>query len=526
MKPAPPVRRIRLPVIIPNNNTAEAAPRERRLAGVAAAVLALLALGITRPWVDRPFDTIDFSEFLPYLRHNDGIWGRTAGMIGYYVGEHGRLNLVSYAGLALKWTLLGASPVLWQWARVAELGAVVALVYLFLRRMAIAPLAAVLAASLFLLDRDGTEAWIRMTMGEPLGLLAALGALLFAIRGRALWAGIMLTAAVLAKETMIGLLPLVWMVGLARDAEGRFVRPTMPVKEMARWMVLSGILPLLAFGAAAVLATGTRSAGFTALYGALPVGPADLLSRFGHPWPADPAVLLLMALGLALAWRDPASRTWVGGAILAAAALSLAFAILYLPWPYQFDYYAFPFLLGPALLFAIALDRLIAAGGGWRALALAGCGIMAVTSGSRAAKRDSETIALLQVNGDVTRFIARVPNADRIVVARGRPAPQAWMGTAVMLRRYTLATGMATTLPPAADILCPEAAMLLQRGVGRTLLISYQQGCGPIGNASLRFVRHYSYPRLDLEGAGIETDSIGADIVLTRAALAPATPAP
>src|SRR5262245_61410373 len=85
-----------------------------------------VACALYTPWVSRPFDILDFSEFLPLLTGAGGFLSRLSALNDYYVHQHGRLNLLSYAALAAKWSVLGDSPMLWQWLRFIEMGLLVA----------------------------------------------------------------------------------------------------------------------------------------------------------------------------------------------------------------------------------------------------------------------------------------------------------------------------------------------------------------------------------------------------------------
>ncbi|HET7040993.1 MAG TPA: hypothetical protein VFI13_03195, partial [Gemmatimonadales bacterium] len=324
-------------------------------------VLLLLAttLALFRPWVPRPFDIRDFSEFLPYLTGNTGLWSRFTAFVGYYVGEHARLNVVSYAGLVLKWTLLGASPVAWQWARVAEMGLLVAGVYALGRRLALRPAPALAAASLFVVSRISSEAWTRMTMGEPLGLLLALGALILATTWRErpaeTWrivgAGVLMALAVLAKEMLIALLPLLWLIGIARGEDGRLGTPALNAANR-RLVALSGLAPLIAFGAVVLVAMTRGHGGISDLYGGRPAGIGTLLGLITRPWllvgerggftgfalPGNALFLLLLVTGGWAEARHPERRAHLGWMVTIAVTLSLFFAILYLPWPYTYHY--------------------------------------------------------------------------------------------------------------------------------------------------------------------------------------------
>lgn len=507
-----------------------------------ALLLAVLALAMYRPWEPRPFDTRDFSEFLPLLQGPDGLVGRFGAMLRYYVGEHGRLNLFSYLGLALKWTLLGPSPVLWQWARFVEMGLITIGAGLLFRRLGLGPVAASASASLFIVSRLAGEGWTRMTMGEPLGLLMSLGALHLATGWRearrpvlaAAGAGVLMMLAVLAKEMLLGLLPFVWLVVCCRREDGSLGRPVFD-PATRRALFWSSIPPMAAFAAAALVALGGRSEGFTALYGGSASGLGEFTRLLARPWliqgvaidtdalllPGNTCFLLVIAAGVALSWRARGRPVELAGAGLVAVGLSLAYAILYIPWPYSYLYYAMPFLLGTAFLFGMAFHRLTESGRGGRIAALIGWAGVVLGTAPATSQSASFAIALQQVNGEVVSWLGRVPNADRIVVARGSLAPQAWMGTGPTLRRFALVTGAAHDLPPAADMLCPDVGSLIRNGIGRAIVISYRPGCGGIKPSSASVSRPFRYVWVWWDGAGVAMDSVGADMLVSRETMMP-----
>jgi hypothetical protein len=505
-----------------------------------ACLLTAVALVAFRPWADRPFDTLDFSEFLPLLRDGEGLFGRTWGLTTYYLHEHGRLNVASYFALALKWTLLGPSPLLWQWARFAQIALMVGGIYLLFRRWSLGPVAAMAGASIFVASRVSGEAWTRMTMGEPLGMIFTVGALWLAWdhrrapdpRGRAIAAGVLMVLAILAKEMMAGVLPVVWLAGMSDATDGP---PGAPRWDAAgrRWLFWTGVPTVGAFLIVVLTAIGGGTGGFTSLYGSgIGRGEAfvELLLR---PWyvqgqrpgwsslwlPGNTLFLAMQGAGLALVWRDAeARRRWLWPA-LAAGALSLALAVLYVPWPYFNLYYAIPFLLGTAFLFGMAVER-VSAQGRWGRLAtlLAWAGVVG-SSAPASAHAASYAIGLQRVNGQLAAILPHVANADRVVVARRDLAPAAWIGTGPTLRRYALVTGLATELPPARDRTCAEVGDLLQRGLGKTVVITYLHNCGPIPGASTRVIERYRYVWVAWGAAGVADDSVAADVVFTDAAL-------
>jgi hypothetical protein len=516
---------------------------DRLRTAAAAVLLALLALALYQPWSARPFEIYDFSEFLPLLTGPHSFWGRFDALTRHYAGEHGRLNIFSYAGLAAKWSLFGASPRLWQCARALEMALIVAGVYFLFRRLALGRLPALAGASLFLFSGWVGEAWTRMTMGEPLGLLAALGALLLATTWRTAArplrqvaaVGALMALAVLAKEMLIGILPLVWLVGLARRPDGRLGTPDL-TGQARLWLVGSSLPALAALGAAFHVARGADSSGFTHLYGTAPSDLHGLVVLVAGPWlpqaaepglaafarPGNACFALLTLGGFWLAWRKGDQRPHLEWALLLALGLSLTYALLYAPWPQSYLYYAIPFALGPAYLFGIALQAIGAEERRGALGAFIGWGLLVLLTAPSTGEIASQAIAMQRVNGDLVHTIGRIPNADRLVVARVDPPLQPWMGAAATLRRYALATGGAPSFPAVTqDLGCAEGGSLLQQPLGRTLFVSYQRSCGGIGGASAHLASHYHALRVDWSGIRWTADSAAADLLVERAAWSP-----
>lgn len=515
---------------------------ERTLAAALATGLVLLGLWMYRPWEPRPFDTLDFSEFLPLLRGASGIGGRTAALINYYVHEHGRLNLLSYLALAAKWTFLGDSPVRWQWARVIEMLGLLALVAGLLRRLALGPIAAVAGASVFLIGRVAGEGWTRMTLGEDLGTLCVLIALHLALGdparrrtlGSAVAIGTCLALGVLAKEMLIGLVPFTLWIAFTRSESGELGRFRLD-RRGAIWGAAVGALPSAVFLAALWFATHAAEQGFSSLYGTRPglVGP--FVELFFRPWfltsqrasltallpPGNALFVLLILGGVAAAWRTKARRPEAVAILLAAALTSGALAALYLPWPYFNLYYAIPFLLGTALVTGLAVDAITRASARGPAHAFAATALVALATAPVTNHYARIAIAEQQVDGALVANFARYPGVDSILAARREPVPLAWAGTAPTLRRYALATGVATSLPPARDILCPEAYGRVAHGFGRSLLVTYGHYCGALPGASITIVRPFRY--VDVWWTEVRTvdDSVLAQILVTAPPAAP-----
>src|SRR5664279_998889 len=101
---------------------------------LALAGIAVLALCVYAPYRARAFDIIDFSDILPLLVGGHGAADRFARLARYYGEQQGRFNVVSYAGMVLKWQLFGANTVAWQMVRAVEMLLAMAGTYLLCRR--------------------------------------------------------------------------------------------------------------------------------------------------------------------------------------------------------------------------------------------------------------------------------------------------------------------------------------------------------------------------------------------------------
>lgn len=490
-----------------------------------------LALALYIPWVRRPFDILDFSEFLPLFRRESGFGGRFAALVDYAVHEHGRLNILSYAALAAKWSLLGDSPVLWQWLRFLEMGLLVAGIYALARRLDASWLGAAAGSALFLTSRSGEQAWIRLTMGEPLGLGLMLGAALVVTSERAALrsgirtaaASVLVAAAILAKEMLVGWVPLLLLLGLCYRNGG--LGP--PVRDLrSRHLVLGVGAATVASMLAVILAATSGSAeSFTASYQMQSFTLPRLAalwnrivmpqSTLGHAsmWlhPANLLFAITCLGGLSLALRRPEERRQALLMAAVGAGLPAIGALLYVPWPYFNAFYALPFLVGPALLLATAVTAAERQAPRARWAAYAGAAGMALFAAVSSAYAARATIARQQVNGELARSLPAYASVDSIVVAQEFAAPQKWQGTGPTLVRYALAVGAATTLPPAVDASCRESRALLDGRLGNTLLISYLDQCGGLPGASRRVARYFSYP--DYTRFAVATDSVVADLL-------------
>ena len=508
------------------------------------ALAGALALWWYQPWKSRAFDVADFSEFLPILTGAHGVRDRFAGLVDYYAGAHGRFNLLTYAALAAKWSWLPRDPLVWQLLRATLLLLIAALAYRLLRRLAADRAAAALGAVLLLFSYSAALPWIRLTMGEPLGLLLMLTAALLAAKpaglasSRGIGAGVALLVAlaILAKEMLVLWVPVVLAVGLTRTSSGTLagLRRDRAGARFALFVLVGAVaaaIPVL------LIARRPGVSGYAATYGAASLS----LDRFGEifqrqflPWPitgrTDATVMLIAALlflgvilvGMRSGLQDPAWRkhsTWV---LLLGLGLPVLGALAYLPWPVYAPFYGYAFCFGSALLLATALTALRRSGPRPGALGFAAAGLSLVLAVPHAVHLARAAAAQQETLTGLARVLPGPAGADRLVVAvPGLPA-QAWQGLGPSLTRYAMATGLAQRLPPAVDLLCADAARLLGGGRGRPALATLSTGCGTLTGASRTVLVEYSY--WQWQPPGWRKDSVRADLLLPEAGMAPPPP--
>jgi len=495
---------------------------------------AALALLLYRPWHPRAFDVLDFSEFLPLLDRAHDAPHRFAALTEYYGRLHGRFNVVGYAALATKWSWLGAEPLRWQLLRAAELLLIALLAFSLLRRLAAGALGAALAAVLFLFSYSAGLTWVRLTMGEPLGLLFALLAALAATRldlAKRAWvpaalAGLSLTAAILTKEMLVAWVPVVLLIAISRSPEGRLERWRLDAR--ARGVLIAVTLGALLAGVLVIRAArGASGEGYAATYGHAVLSLSrlgELFQRQFLPWPitgrSDGVVLLIAALlflgviglGLRAGLQDPGWRKHCLRVLLVGLALPFAGALAYLPWPVYAPFYGFAFLFGPALLLATAVTILEARGGRARPLAWAASFAVLLLIAPQAVRLAQSAEARQEVMTAVARALLSEHAAKRIVVAVPVLPAQTWQGIAPTLARYAAAQPDGHPMPPAEDMLCADAGRLLQGGAEGTLLVSFSDSCGEIPGPTLLIRQDFNYWRWEPPGLG--RDSLRADVAL------------
>jgi hypothetical protein len=496
----------------------EVAGQSRRISIVMVLTCALGVVAATiiyQPWAPTPFDIIDFSEFLPFLYENNSIHERFGAFVSYFVGQ-GRFDLLSYLLIIWKWSFFGSNVIGWQVARFIEMCGVVAAVYLLLRRLGSERWGSVFGASLFIVAQAATPAWIRLTMGEPFGLLAIIGASLIATRyqetarwrSAAVAIALLMTATLLAKEMLAAFVPFVLVLACTSGAEGEWL-PFRLTKRNAWLAVMLGVGTLAVLVPVAVVALRASAGAYVSDYGTgvpsfdrlLYAFTVILLPVSGWFEPHVPFTRLaaglifstIAATGLLLAHGAPALRRKWTPLSVGALLLVVVGAVIYLPWPYFQNFYGLPFLLGPALLLALAITATEKRLPRWRWIVYAG-GLAIFCQGATAATHESRAaIAARRINGALAKDFARYPTADSIVVAMRYLTAQSWQGRGATLGRYARAVSPGQSIPRVSDALCTATLPMLRNGVGNAVLITYSDQCGqfPVQARSIRY--YYTY---------------------------------
>jgi hypothetical protein len=501
---------------------------------IGLALLGVLAVWLYRPWYGRPFDVIDFADFLPPLSSGGSFGERVGALVDYYGAEHGRFNLLAYVGLAAKWELFGSSPLPWQLIRAAQMLLASGATYLLLRRLAASPWGATLGASVILFSFSASHAWVRLPVPEPLGLLCVLAAVLVAVRVRtagrwraaAIASGACIALAILTKEMLVGWVPIIAYLGCFLGADGR-LEPIRAPDSRGRWLLLSLTVGTVAASIPVlVTASGSARQGYTSMFGLGGIDPlraAEIFQRMLLPWPVAqgnegpvfslPALAFLIALvvGLRTATADAEWGAHARRALVLGLALPAIGTALYLPWPTYWAPYGLPFIVGLSVLVAIAVTaaerRSPRLGLGVRLVTALGI-VLTVAPPVHLVRR---LAARQDVNVALARALLSRTGADSVIVALAVPPQSGIPGIGSALRKYALVLDSGARLPPALDAHCPQVSERLRRGLGRTVLISYGDQCGPLPVATLAARRAFRY--FDLARLRIVTDTIQAQLL-------------
>ena len=511
---------------------------KRSRAAVAWATILAIGIALTAtiylPFAARPFDVLDFGEFLPLLRNNPTFLTQLKALLRYYVEDQGRLNVVPYFFIVTKWYFFGWHVPLWQTARFLEMWLIVVGVYVILRELGVARFGALCGAALFVVAPPGMGAWVRLTFAEPFGTLLLLLATHLAIgyqederwRLRAGAIVLLLLAMAFTKEMLLATVPFVLAVACSRAPDGRFE----PFRASHRNVYLVGLAgTVLSVAAMAVLwvATHAKADALVGQYGGATVSSEQFLaplilfllpgySLITSDFPriliiANVVFIAIIAGGWWLAFRSAADRSEMRRRLAIPLLLLLPGALVYVPWDGLQVTYGLPFLLSPAFLLGYGLTSIeshykrgvVVLNRALTFFILVSCAISAHHFARVA-------LALQHVNAGVAARIAASTAQDSTLVAVVRPPRLAWIGPGPTLARYVLATTGHQVVSPVRDISCAELAPALHTS-SKLLIVSYHSRCGSLSHPDVSFHRYFGY--LDLSTLAPSVDSVRADLL-------------
>ena len=476
------------------------------------AIYAALALYMYRPLSWRPFDMVDFSEFLPILRAHDGFWPRFVGLVEYYA-DHGRFNVLVYFFLALKWSLFDGNELAWQCARAVQMLVLTAATYALLRRLGMGVTGALFGAGLLVVSAPAARAWVRLTMAEPFGataiVCAAVCGTYYQESGRwrrlALGIGALVALTLLAKEMLVAAVPLILFISWCRLSDGSFGRPirshrnTVLLKTVAAATALV-LLPIL------VVAVQASPGAYVTAYGNLAVGPLDLLRLelftlipfvpLADPMPLGLAVaglcyFVLLTMGLRL-FAESARGQGRFQAILAVGLVyPLLGAVAYLPWPAYQWFYSVPFLIGPAVLVAGSVAGVEQRTPQWRGVAYCACLCFLVSMASDSLRFSRRSEASQFLVAAAVDLVSSVPQAESVFVAARELPQQTWQGLGPTLARYGRATGR--PFPTTIDVSCGTALRRARQPMDRSVLLVFSSHCPYGGSPNVVVSREFKW---------------------------------
>lgn len=496
--------------------------------------LSALAVGILVTWwvyrPDRnlPFDFIDFSEFLPLLQP-ESLGDRFAALLDYYAGQHGRVSVVTYAWLAAKWGLFDDHTPSWQWLRFLTMWAIVILTYRLCRRLRLSSIASVVGSSMFLFSAPAIDAFVRLTTGEPGGLLLVVG-----MCGIALWsrpiggeAGVALILAVLAavliltKEMLVATISLPMMLAYFESRLESSVPRGRFRTVMVSLLLSSAVCSVAVLLWIAKAPEGAFSADFGTTVAPLSQVVANtLLALFPFdPGTSFPGRILGIALlsyiaMLVWGWRWALGPTSESGRmnrwlLLAGLLFPVTGALIYMPWPAYQRFYALPYLLGGTLLVAVAIHGIGSRSRPVLSVALIIWAVFLAAGASEASAYANRMAARQVVNrAAVARLSSLRALVDTVLVPTNQRVPAEWQGIGPTLERYGKALGL--EMPIVRNTPCegPNATTAPKRSyLAFSALCSGFRAPDPI-------VLRYQRPRLFERR--VDTDSLRVDFIIAE----------
>ena len=484
-----------------------------RRAWLLASITPVFALALFRPWIRGAFPVWDYPDVLGVLRSAPGVLnGATA--IAVWNRPTGRANYLTFAHLSASWNLVGADSVGWQVIRALVMLLAAVLFIQVGRRLGASPLAAAVAAGIWIVAVPSTEGWILLA-AEQLGtvflLLTVLAAAGYtttrAWRGRAVLIAVLCACVMLSKEIMGFCLPMVVILAVCWDADRGWRLPAVGPRERWLGLLLLVVVVLEGWSVRTTMLDATPG-NYASLFGrngfdadrAVGLFQAMLFpARFTSGgaatilYPANLAFLVLLTLGLLVGIR--AVRHSQGGVwMLWLLSFPVVGALVYGFWPRYSSYYGLPVFTGSAGLLALAATGIAQRGtrGRVAVTVLGGATILFTALASARVIRHRQATANLAVR--VTSLLPTRPRLDTLLVVTPAQGMRQWPVNASELRSYAIFMEVPDSLIPVIqDASCEEVVRRLQRPLGRTAVLNDQNPCGRLPQATVVWTEDLGY---------------------------------
>lgn len=482
-----------------------------RWIGWEALLLPLVTALIYRPSEAPALPVLDFSEFLPRLAaHHSGATQFLA-LASYFTGQ-GRFDPLQWLHVVIAWNLFGTGAPGWSWTYYVFNVTALLLGYALFVRLGIRRGIALAVILTFALSPAMQGTWWRPT-GEPIGLSLLLVAAHLGIgyteasnwRARTAFIAGCMVGALLAKEPLVALVPVVWLFSRLTRSGARYI--------WARWRRRDSLLASAIFIAVtaveavtAYVALHAPPGGYGARYGKPPVSEFAIVTRFDAAmlptlggihgiwdavrYPNAAAIagsvpsaiwIILIAFGAIMGARRE-RRVWIP---LIGLLWSAAGVIVYLPWPIFAPFYMMPFAFGGAMLAAYSLSTLIDCGPAeaqWVShTVVAGVLLLGTLQTRDALERNYVPI---RVDAQVAKLLADAGVIDSLLATVPQPRTERWaLGRAGTMAAYAAVTDGART-GLAHDVKCGATGDRIELPAGLVVL-NYPNGCGRLRGRSV-----------------------------------------
>jgi hypothetical protein len=487
-------------------------------ATVALWVLAILlwvaaAIWLYSPYPARPYDVVDFFDYLPILRTSTSAVDAISDLIRYYA-QQGRFNPAAFASIGIKWSLFGEDMLGWQVFRFMEMVLLSWLTFALLRRLGLSALGAIGGSLIFLASPPASAGWMRMNTAEPSGAILLVILMILMLRwtdrdvprwGLAAIAMSAIGVGFLKEFLLVSVVvPAIVLALLTAPSDSRFPRSLFRSRRLL-FVGIGGLLvavPVLivAFNApvdaySRKFATGSLSPGsvlLPAIATLFPFAPADPDGGAPLLLAVSCYVLLLVSgWGLVLQ-RKNRSR---GSLLLFALGIGLPVsgAIAYAGWPTYALMYALPFQVGTAILVGTAITAVERYSPRSRPFVIAS-GVLILTMMASAAQRYSRFVSRsLTMTRDLAVYVGTLDPSHPV---RFEACPglrtELWSNYGRIVSRY--AASLDLPHPPVLDSPCgiDDSVDIGRTGTRRIVLSD-----APVRDISLSARRKYSYVSLD-----------------------------